>query len=37
MPGVETPLEWKTMSGGVEISMPDQLPGDYAWVVAIPQ
>jgi alpha-L-fucosidase len=37
MPGVETPLVWKTVSGGVEISMPEQLPGDYAWVVAIPQ
>ena len=35
MPGVETPLSWKSMAGGIEVSMPEQLPGDYAWVVAI--
>jgi alpha-L-fucosidase len=37
MLGVKEPLSWKFAREGFEITLPNQLPGNYAWTLKIPQ
>jgi alpha-L-fucosidase len=35
MLGVKNPLAWKAVGDGIEVTMPDSLPCDYAWTLKI--
>jgi alpha-L-fucosidase len=37
MLGVKEPLSWKFVGEAVEITLPNQLPGNYAWTLKIQQ
>jgi alpha-L-fucosidase len=35
MLGVNQPLKWRSTAEGIEVDLPEKLPGDYAWTLKI--